>query len=55
MPDLKAVYRAETLEAAAARLDEFEARWGERYPAVVPVWRRAWEHVVSMFAFPPAI
>ena len=26
MPDLKAVYRAETAEAAAARLDEFEAR-----------------------------
>ena len=26
MPDLKAVYRAETLEDAAARLDEFEAR-----------------------------
>jgi len=55
MPDLKAVYRAETAEAAAARLDEFEARWGERYPAVVPAWRRAWEHVVPMFAFPPAI
>ena len=28
MPDLKAVYRAETAEAAAARLDEFEASWG---------------------------
>ena len=55
MPDLKAVYRAETAEAAAARLDEFEAHWGQRYPAVVPAWRRAWEHVVPMFAFPPAI
>ena len=55
MPDLKAVYRAETAEAAAARLDEFEARWGQCYPAVVPAWRRAWEHVVPMFAFPPAI
>ena len=55
MPDLKAVYRAETAEAAAARLDEFEARWGQRYPAVVPAWRRAWENVVPMFAFPPAI
>ncbi len=55
MPDLKAVYRAESAEGAAARLDEFEARWGHRYPAVVPAWRRAWEHVVPMFAFPPAI
>jgi putative transposase len=55
MPDIKAIYRAETAEAAAARLDEFEAKWGMRYPAVAPSWRRAWQHVVPMFAFPPAI
>jgi putative transposase len=55
MPDIKAIYRAETAEAAAARLDEFEVRWGARYPAVAPSWRRAWQHVVPMFAFPPAI
>ena len=55
MPDLRAIYRAETAEAAAARLDAFEAAWGERYPAIVPAWRRAWEHVVPMFAFPPQI
>ena len=55
MPDLKAIYRAETAEAAADRLDEFEAAWASRYPAVAPAWRRAWEHVVPMFAFPPAI
>jgi len=55
LPDIRAIYRAETAEAAAARLDEFEARWGERYPAIAPGWRRAWEQVVPMFAFPPAI
>ena len=55
MPELRAIYRAETAEAAAARLDEFEAAWGERYPAIAPAWRRAWEHVVPMFAFPPQI
>jgi len=55
LPDIKAIYRAETAEAAAARLDQFEAKWGARYPAVAPSWRRAWEHVVPMFAFPPAI
>ena len=54
-PDLKAVYRAEPASTATARLDEFEDCWGERYPAVVPAWRRAWEHVVPMFAFPLAI
>lgn len=55
MPDIRAIYRAETVEAAAARLDEFEAQWGAQYPAIVPSWRRAWEHVAPMFAFPPAI
>ena len=55
MPDLTAIYRAETAEAAAARLDEFEAGWGGRYPAIAPAWRCNWEHVVPMFAFPPAI
>jgi putative transposase len=55
LPDIKAIYRAETAEVAAARLDAFEARWGARYPAIGPTWRRAWEHVVPMFAFPPAI
>ena len=54
-PDIKAIYRAETAETAAAKLDEFEAKWGERYPAIAPNWRRAWEQVVPMFAFPPAI
>src|SRR5690348_13335774 len=55
MPDLKAIYRAETVEAAAAELDNFEAEWGKRYPAIGQAWRRAWEYVVPPFAFPPAI
>jgi putative transposase len=55
VPDLRAIYRAETAEAAAARLAEFEAKSGVRYPAIGPMWRRAWQHVVPLFAFPPAI
>jgi hypothetical protein len=55
MPDLKAIYRAETAEAAAAELDTSEAKWGKRYLAIGQAWRRAWEHVVPLFAFPPAI
>jgi len=55
MPDLKAIYRADNAEAARDRLAEFEARWGGRYPAIGEAWHRAWEHVVPLFAFPPAI
>lgn len=50
-----AVYRAETAEAAEVRLVEFETRCGKLYLAVAPAWRRAWKHIVPMFAFPSAI
>jgi putative transposase len=55
MPDLKAIYRAESAEAARDRLAEFESKWDARYPAIGQSWRRAWEHVVPFFAFPPDI
>ena len=40
---------------AMVRLEEFEAEWGKRYPAIGQAWRRAWEHVVPVFAFAPGI
>lgn len=55
MPDLKAIYRAESAEAARDRLADFEAAWGARYPAIGDSWRRAWDHVIPLFAFPPDI
>jgi putative transposase len=55
LPDLKAVYRAESEAMAQQRLEAFEAKWGTRYPAIGQSWRRAWQHVVPFFAFPPAI
>src|ERR1700757_1217289 len=55
LPAIKAIYRAENADAALARLEEFEAEWGKRYPAIGQTWRRAWEHVVPFFAFAPSI
>jgi putative transposase len=55
MPDLKAIYRAETAAAAQAQLDAFEAEWSKPDPAIGQAWRRAWEHVVPLFAVAPAI
>ncbi len=55
MPDLKAIYRAESAEAALDRLASFESKWDTRYPAIGQSWRRTWEHVVPFFAFPPDI
>lgn len=55
MPDLKAIYRAESAEAALDRLAGFERKWDARYPAIGQSWRRAWDHVIPFFAFPPDI
>jgi putative transposase len=53
---LKPIYRAETAELAAERLDAFEAGpWGQRYPAIAASWRRNWQHVIPFFAFAPEI
>lgn len=52
MPDLRAVYRAETAEVAEQRLADFETNWGRKYPAIAPAWRRAWNEVVSFFSYP---
>jgi putative transposase len=50
---LKAVYRAETAEAAELALGEFETGlWGTKYPAIVQTWRRHWSEVIPFFAFP---
>jgi hypothetical protein len=55
LPAIKAIYRAENADMALARLEELEAEWGKRYPAIGQAWRRAWEHVVPFFAFAPGI
>jgi len=55
MPDLKAIYCAESADAALDRLAEFEDKWDARYPAIGQSWRRSWEHVIPLFAVPPDI
>jgi putative transposase len=32
--DLKTVYREENADAAALRLDDFEEKWGKKYPPI---------------------
>jgi len=47
--------RAESADMAFVRLEEFDAEWGKRYPAIGQAWRRAWKHVVPFLAFVPGI
>src|SRR3954454_6673651 len=55
LPSIQAIYRAENADMAIVRLEEFEAKWGKRYPAIGQAWRRAWENVIPFFAFVPGI
>jgi putative transposase len=51
LPAIRAIYRAENADVALARLEELEAEWGKRYPAI----GQARGHVVPFFAFAPGI
>jgi len=53
--DLKSIYRAESADAAAKRLDEFEEKWDDKYPPIAQSWRRNWEQIIPFFAYPPAV
>ena len=40
---MRAVYTAPTLDAATER---FEEKWGAKHPAVIRLWRDAWEEFI---------
>jgi len=53
--DLRPVYSAATEQAAKAALDELEAKWGERYPAIIRLWHNAWPEFVPFLSYSPEI
>src|SRR5690606_12065668 len=53
--DLQAVYGAPSAAAAAAALDAFADRWGERYPTIAPLWRIGWHHLERLLLLPPEV
>lgn len=52
MADLKCVYKAATLNAAEAALDELDAKWGDKYPMVIQSWRSKWPTLSTYFKYP---
>jgi putative transposase len=53
--DLRPVYGAPTEQAAAAALEELESKWGDRYPAIIRLWRNAWAEFVPFLSYSPEI
>ncbi len=53
---LRKIYTAPTADAAESELLAFGAsELGQRYPATVATWERAWERFTPFLAFPPAV
>jgi putative transposase len=49
--DLKPIYTAVNAEAAAVALDDLDAKWGARYPAIIRLWRNAWEEFIPFLDY----
>lgn len=53
--DLKPVYQADTLQQAELRMDDLEAKWGNKYHVVIDSWRRNWEKLTTYFRYDKAV
>jgi len=53
--DLKNIYNAPTKEVAALELDQFEKKWGSKYPYAIRSWRLNWDELTAFFDFPVEI
>jgi putative transposase len=49
--DLRPVYTAVNAEMAAVRFEEFADKWGTRYPAIIKLWRSAWEEFIPFLDY----
>lgn len=49
--DLRPVYTAPTETAAATRFDELADKWGGRYPAMIRLWRNAWNEFIPFLDY----
>ena len=49
--DLRPVYTAINAEMAALRFEEFADKWGARYPAIIKLWRSAWEEFIPFLDY----
>jgi len=52
---LRAVYGADTEQAAQQALDAFDKTWGARLPGVTKLWRSRWNEIVPFLSYPPEI
>lgn len=52
---LKRIYQSSEIDEATRELDALEAAWGQKYRAVIRLWRGHWDNIIPFFQFPPEI
>ncbi len=53
--DLKKIYTATTEEEAEIALEDFAAKWDEKYPTISAMWRNHWHNIIPFFDYPADI
>src|SRR3954454_6428028 len=53
--DLKRIYTAVDVDAAADELQHFAEKWDERFPTISRSWLEHWERIIPFLAFPPEL
>ena len=49
--DIKPIYTAPNADAALVALDELEEKWGDKYGAMIRLWRNAWSEFVPFLDY----
>ncbi|MEQ8534675.1 MAG: IS256 family transposase [Imperialibacter sp.] len=53
--DMKSIYKANNYELAEQSLEQFEIKWGKKYPAMIRSWKNNWEGLTSFYNYPEEI
>ena len=55
MADLKKIYGAVNEQAAVDALDDFDGKWGGKYPKIALSWRSNWANLATYFKYPQEV
>ena len=53
--DLRRIYSAPTIEAAEQALEDFGAKWDDRFPLITRSWKANWVNLTAFFDYPPEL
>jgi len=49
------IYGAPTLDDAEYRMEEFDEKWGKKYPQIIKSWKANWAELTTYFKYPEEV